>query len=203
MNLETTITIFATGTSEGVKKEWDERGRGRKARPASTTTRTTKEKAAVDEFLKEIEKQGYDKSKTTIVYKAPVDSNFGVQPIAVSHNNTGIIEFHPDVWLEHAQNMPIGGVVAHELEHLKFKAFADDHNMNQENLMGLAKDDGVTGYSEECWRQVYSHEAGIALGVHETLAEMARLQSDTGKLPGTAQWKDLYKRVNDYYAQHH
>lgn len=41
MNLAATISLYAYGTSEGVLKEWDERGRGRKVSEELTTGKPT------------------------------------------------------------------------------------------------------------------------------------------------------------------
>lgn len=41
MQLASAITLFAAGTSEGAKKAWDTRGRGRKPRSKSTIDRST------------------------------------------------------------------------------------------------------------------------------------------------------------------
>jgi hypothetical protein len=65
----------------------------------------------------------------------------------------------------------------------------------------LAQTDGVTGYSREWWRAHKNGEASRDLAIHETLAEMAYLETtDPAKLKEVAKpWRDLYREVTELY----
>jgi len=60
MNLQTTISIFASGTSEGVEKSWDTRGRGR-----NVSAPSDKEKVREERLMESINKmyEAIDKGK--------------------------------------------------------------------------------------------------------------------------------------------
>ena len=61
---------------------------------------------------------------------------------------------------------------------------------------GLKNDDGVTEYSREWWKATEGNGgAAFKQAHHETLAEMARLHYETGVIPGTKKWRDIYKAV--------
>ncbi|MCK9570494.1 phage minor head protein [Candidatus Pacearchaeota archaeon] len=71
----------------------------------------------------------------------------------------------------------------------------------------LASDDGVTEYSKSYWKDWEDHKhepyssTKFDLAVNETLAEMAKVQSQTAEIPGTKLWQRLYKSVNSAYAK--
>ncbi len=69
----------------------------------------------------------------------------------------------------------------------------------------LSEDDGITDYSREWWAAWHKGGADSLATVHETLAEMARLDWE-GTLPRllwfkeSKTWKPLYEAVNDIYS---
>jgi hypothetical protein len=71
----------------------------------------------------------------------------------------------------------------------------------------LAKDDGITDYSREWWQAWHEHKADSLAVVHETLAEMAKLDWERS-LPrlvwfkNSTTWKPLYEAVNELYDTH-
>jgi hypothetical protein len=62
----------------------------------------------------------------------------------------------------------------------------------------LAKKDGVTDYSKEYWKK-FDLEGGKSLtrfsAIHETLAEIARLEFETGTIVGAPVWQRFYRAV--------
>jgi len=75
------------------------------------------------------------------------------------------------------------------------------------NTTDLAKDDGITDYSREWWKAFNDGKAESLSTVHETLAEMAKLDWE-GSLPrllwfkDSTTWKPLYEAVNALYDKH-
>jgi len=65
----------------------------------------------------------------------------------------------------------------------------------------MITDDGVSPYSVDWWKAWKDTTAGIDNAFHETIAEIARLDQETGKPPGSQQWRDLYKLINDHWTQ--
>jgi hypothetical protein len=68
----------------------------------------------------------------------------------------------------------------------------------------LKDDDGVTSYSREWWKAAASpgpNTATFKQAYHETLAEMARLHYETGVIPGTKRWRDIYKAVEKNWGR--
>jgi hypothetical protein len=67
------------------------------------------------------------------------------------------------------------------------------------------KSDGITEYSRAYWKAaepgVSDRTVTVPLAQHETLAEMARRLTDTGKLEGAAEWQLYYRDVNQTYDE--
>lgn len=55
--------------------------------------------------------------------------------------------------------------------------------------------DGVTDYSKTYWAEWQKGRMGTDKAVHETLAEMARLNAETGVRPGGPEWNAFYRAV--------
>ena len=68
-----------------------------------------------------------------------------------------------------------------------------------------AKSDGITEYSRAYWTQaapgVSDRTVSIPAANHETLAEMARVLTDTGTLQGAPEWKSYYRDVDKTYKE--
>jgi len=74
-----------------------------------------------------------------------------------------------------------------------------------------AKSDGVSDYSKEYWDVAYQPGTGkekakfdwakAFLAENETLAEMARIELDTEKLPGKPAWRSYYKSIAHWYDE--
>jgi hypothetical protein len=65
--------------------------------------------------------------------------------------------------------------------------------------------DGVTDYSRDWWKAATEGGMGspgqIKSAHHETIAEMARLLTDTGKLPGHPAWRSYYRDIDKTYNE--
>lgn len=76
-----------------------------------------------------------------------------------------------------------------------------NHDGPQNITDKMRADDGVTQYSRDYWN-AYQRPDGSAgpvnklSAMHETLAEMANLHYTTGKVPGSKEWRTLYRNVN-------
>lgn len=103
----------------------------------------------------------------------------------------------------------------------KYPLYQEYEKLFGGNMNRLAKEDGVSNYSRQWWDAVKSGKALWKLGVHETLAEMTRLQyedsltrgvavgeikapptmKDNGFLTVTPSslWTSIYKAVNDHW----
>jgi len=66
----------------------------------------------------------------------------------------------------------------------------------------LRKRDGVTQYSRDYWEEFEKNETSLEIAIHETLAEMARQDSE-GKIEAAPVWKALYRTVNKVYKDRH
>lgn len=114
----------------------------------------------------------------------------------------------------------LDGTMAHEVMHAKFHRFLTDakrsseaqrsynqflsaHGGDMPTRRALARADGVTAYSRAYWTgEVVYNDRKFQAAMHETLAEMARTEHKTGRLPGSPIWKDLYHRVDHYSRRH-
>lgn len=99
----------------------------------------------------------------------------------------------------------------------KYPTYQRYEQLFEGNLARLAKEDGVSEYSRNWWEAVNKGQALAKLGIHETLAEMTRLEYETGKVeaPPTLKdngfltsepsplWKDIYSTVNDHWQKKH
>jgi hypothetical protein len=65
------------------------------------------------------------------------------------------------------------------------------------------KDDGVTAYSKEYWKEAVKTPRGVSIesADHETIAEMARLEVDKGSTGATKVWRSYYKDVMKTYDE--
>jgi hypothetical protein len=64
----------------------------------------------------------------------------------------------------------------------------------------LQDSDGVTSYSREWWKEYLDGKAPLRNAIHETLAEIARLdETDESMLEVKKPWMDLYRKVNTLY----
>lgn len=68
------------------------------------------------------------------------------------------------------------------------------------------KSDGITPYSKAYWEQAKpsvppEKQVTLHLAQHETIAEMARVLVDTGKLEGHPTWKAYYKDIDKTYGE--
>lgn len=106
-------------------------------------------------------------------------------------------------WLSPKQ---IGGIMAHEVEHQKFGQFLRSAEMLKVMTPALQRQlwltDGVTEYSASVWAQVYDRKTEPVRGVHETLAEMARLQFEEGNAvieQAPKEWRMLFEAVEKKY----
>src|SRR4029077_4706380 len=68
-----------------------------------------------------------------------------------------------------------------------------------------SKSDGITEYSRAYWTQaqpgVSDRTVTIPLANHETLAEMARRVTETGKLEGAPEWRSYYRDIDKTYKE--
>ena len=198
MNLAVSISVYGGGPGSGCTGP--NCGRPRDEVPQSISVRMKK---AEDDFKNEVKAQGYDLSKVRIKYNPPISKgNFKMQSIADTLRSTGIIEFHPDVYVNKASEMSLKGIVAHELMHVKFNALiSSGWERTEKQLETLLRKDGVSGYSQAVWLQYMEGKGKLSTAIHETLAEMARIKAETGKLPGATIWKDLYNKVTSSYGK--
>jgi hypothetical protein len=69
----------------------------------------------------------------------------------------------------------------------------------------LQRADGVSDYSTDYWKDYKAAPNSWAfdLAVHETLAEMARIEHQTGEVKGGAIFKRLYKTTNDLWKKYY
>ena len=65
----------------------------------------------------------------------------------------------------------------------------------------MRKDDGVSNYSKEYWEAFAKLEVGIDKPIHETIAEMTRIKYETGKLPGSPDWKKLHRMIDKVWKE--
>jgi len=65
------------------------------------------------------------------------------------------------------------------------------------------KTDGITDYSKDYWKDYAKDKGIVALKVasHETIAEIARRQTETGKIEGSPAWRSYYKDVMKSYDE--
>jgi hypothetical protein len=64
----------------------------------------------------------------------------------------------------------------------------------------LQSTDGVTAYSREWWKEYLDGKAPLRNAIHETLAEIARLDETDESLSEVKKpWMDLYRKVNQLY----
>jgi len=78
-----------------------------------------------------------------------------------------------------------------------------DSYQSYEDREKMHTDDGVSDYSRAYWDE-YNKARGMTTPTvyHETVAEMARIELETGKLPGSGEWKKLYRVAMDYADKH-
>jgi hypothetical protein len=146
---------------------------------------------------------------------------------AVTNNNTGKVT----MFAQYCNPKTFAGVLAHELEHVKYaqyrKAFkaeqaqvdamSDDEvraayakgelGLYREfaeiyDIPKLREEDGVSTYSAQWWAK-YDASSGkwSSSAVHETLAEMARKKLETGELPGGPRFQALYNVVRSFWHE--
>jgi hypothetical protein len=72
------------------------------------------------------------------------------------------------------------------------------HNLNWQKL---ADEDGLTDYSTEWWNAVKHSGASTRQGMHETMAEMARLEYELGSVKHTPSWNSYYRDVKKTYKE--
>lgn len=68
----------------------------------------------------------------------------------------------------------------------------------------MIKDDGITEYSKAYWEHAapgMPKQISLLTARHETIAEMARRLTDTGKLEGSPVWRRYYRDVDKTYAE--
>lgn len=105
----------------------------------------------------------------------------------------------------------IKGIIAHEIQHQKTEAYFK-HKMDKsgapapvthKELVDLLREldtgGGISDYSNEHWHNVMTGRGNLDTAVHETLSEMARIEQNTGKLPGGSNWKQLYHEVDGHW----
>jgi len=65
------------------------------------------------------------------------------------------------------------------------------------------KNDGITDYSKDYWKEYETDKGIVALKTasHETIAEIARRSSETGKIEGSPAWRSYYKDVMKSYDE--
>jgi hypothetical protein len=63
----------------------------------------------------------------------------------------------------------------------------------------MYKDDGVSPYSRMWWDAWNKGEAKTSQAMHETMAEMARIKFETGKLSGTPIWRRYFTTMEKVY----
>lgn len=99
----------------------------------------------------------------------------------------------------------------------KYPTYQRYEQLFEGNLARLAKEDGVSEYSRQWWEAVKAGKALSKLGMHETLAEMTRLEYETGKVeaPPTLKdngfltstpsplWTEIYNTINDHWQKKH
>jgi hypothetical protein len=82
-----------------------------------------------------------------------------------------------------------------------YSRFAPFDNLTKEFI----KDDGITNYSKDYWKAAEPDQfpqVTIKAAMHETIAEMARRQSETGKLgEASPLWRQFYRAVMDSYDE--
>lgn len=75
-----------------------------------------------------------------------------------------------------------------------------------EALERRIKTDGITDYSRAYWEQAKPEvpaekQVSLHLAQHETLAEIARRATETGKIEGSPAWRAYYRDVNKSYDE--
>lgn len=97
----------------------------------------------------------------------------------------------------------------------KYPTYQRYEQLFEGNLSRLATEDGVSDYSRKWWDAVKDGKALSKLGIHETLAEMSRLEYQTGKVeaPPTLKpdgfltstpsplWTEIYQTVKDHWQK--
>jgi hypothetical protein len=63
------------------------------------------------------------------------------------------------------------------------------------------RDDGVSDYSADYWKAQKDGPVSVKSASHETIAEMAAGLVDTGKLPGSPQWRAYYNDIMKTYDE--
>jgi hypothetical protein len=63
------------------------------------------------------------------------------------------------------------------------------------------RDDGVSAYSADYWKAQKDGPVSVKSASHETIAEMAAGLVDTGKLPGSPQWRAYYNDIMKTYDE--
>lgn len=73
--------------------------------------------------------------------------------------------------------------------------------MREREWREFQQDDGVSHYSRRWWDAAVKGTAGVGQAYHETLAEMARIHYETGRLAGTPRWNAFYRDVVNNYRR--
>lgn len=146
-----------------------------------------------------------------------------------AHLPTGAINLYHEALNAHST----AGVTAHEIMHQQFHTVHQAYKAEREKALldtrryshkaefekdypiytaidkylkttELAVDDGITNYSRKWWKAYHDGNANAMSTIHETLAEMARLDWE-GSLPrllwykNSTTWKPLYEAINRFY----
>ncbi len=79
-------------------------------------------------------------------------------------------------------------------------AMQDSFSVYDDSYDKFAKEDGVTDYSKQWWREHKSGNATQHSAIHETLAEMAAHEATTGKIIGKSHYQKAYKAVKEAWT---
>lgn len=74
-------------------------------------------------------------------------------------------------------------------------AMQDSFSVYDDSYDKFAKEDGVTDYSKQWWKEQKGGNATTHMAIHETLAEIAAHEARTGKVVGRPHYKKAYESV--------
>ncbi len=165
--------------------------------------------------------QGYDSDKITVMAKAPIHRIGGKQwTAAASAEENGRITVYA-MAIPDEKRVP--GYIAHEIEHQKYFKLMNDWVVARKQFpdgalakrfdavfvapMNRLHDTAktVSPYATSWWEAAEAGEPlpSADIARNETLAEIARIERETGALPPglSPEWKAAYDFVNEHWAE--
>jgi len=106
------------------------------------------------------------------------------------------------VYRNHVIAEMLPGILAHAITHEKLKALDRLRALAELGGLGEAKSaEGVTTFSREHARAHRANRIGQTAASAVMLAEMARVKVETSRLPGSGDWREMFRRMDVAYEK--